>query len=324
MDKAGREPIRGGFSRSRVEQPHDVFPTRTHAMHTTSSLVIAGGIGLLSGAHAAIWGMYKDSIYEGFSGRSLVRSMIVGVLVAIGIQSVLRFSLPAPSAVLMLFGIAYAAERGVVEVWKTFIRDEDQSKYFISMTLTRNGVPVESRGVRLAAGVGYVSVVGLLLFAIAQFDRGQRAELTMANCAFVGLIVGLIIAAGGAWKDAPKEGFQLLKFFRSPMMTVVVALLLSALTDSHLEIAVAAIGYERATVETYKTFLTRGKAPGKFFGKPVRFPEMRIHRRHVVPVFLTIWTVVLFSAALAARERWTDTTVPIDDSAAGGPPATQP
>ena len=85
-------------------------------------------VGLLSGAHASIWGMYKDAIHEGFAPGRFARSMIVGALCAIAIQSLLRLALDAPGNLVLLFGLAYGAERGVVEVWKTFIRDEDQSK----------------------------------------------------------------------------------------------------------------------------------------------------------------------------------------------------
>lgn len=269
-------------------------------MATMHPLAIATLVGLLSGAHAAIWGMYKDSMYEGFGLICFVRSIVVGALAAVGIQSVLHLPLPAPVAIVVLFGIAYAAERGIIEVWKTFIREEDQSKFFIPMAFSIRGVPVASRAHRLAAGAGYVAVVSICLIAIAQLDRdGGRAHLIPS--AFAGLIVGTIIAIGGAWKDAPKEGFQLLKFFRSPSMTLVAAVALSLLTDSYLQIAVAAIGYERAAVETWKTLLTRETPPGKFIGKPELHPGMRIHRRHGVPVFLGIWAVVLGAAVLAAK-----------------------
>lgn len=274
-------------------------------MATMHPLAIATVVGLLSGAHAAIWGMYKDSMYEGFGLICFVRSMIVGALAAVGIQSVLRLPLPDPAAIVVLFGIAYAAERGIIEVWKTFIREEDQSKFFIPMAFSIRGVPVASRAHRLAAGAGYVAVVSICLIAIAQLDRdGGRSHLIPT--AFVGLIVGTIIAIGGAWKDAPKEGFQLLKFFRSPSMTLVAAVALSMLTDSYLQIAVAAIGYERAAVETWKTLLTRETPPGKFIGKPELHPEMRIHRRHGVPVFLGIWAIVLGAAILAANRTAKD------------------
>ena len=272
-------------------------------MPTTTSLLLAAAVGLLSGSHAAIWGMYKDSIYEGFGLGRFLRSMCVGTVAAMGLQLALRLPLPDSAALILLFGLSDAAERGIVEVWKTFFRDEDQSKYFIPMAFSIGGVPVASPGARALAGAAYVAVVAACLFLISLLDRGAADARELSTTLLVGLAVGLVIAIGGAWKDAPKEGFELLKFFRSPSMTVLFALALSLLTDSQLLIAVAAIGYERAAVETYKTLRTRDAAPGKFRGKPERFPEMRIHRRHALPIFLGIWVLVLGSAFLEAGSR---------------------
>ena len=268
-------------------------------MPTLPPLVIAAIVGALSGTHAAIWGMYKDSIYEGFSAGRFMRSIIVGTAAAMLLQVALGLHLRNAASLLMLFGLAYAAERGIVEVWKTFFRTQDQSKYFIPMTFSIGGVPVKSRARRVTAGVGYVVVVSLLLLTLAQLDRDVTGPLTLGTSAIAGLVVGVMIAGGGAWKDAPKEGFDPLKFFRSPAVTVAFALALSPLTDSYLYLAAAAIGYERAAVETYKTFLAREKPPGKFAGKPELHPEMRRHRRHAVPIFVGILALVLLVAGFA-------------------------
>jgi len=114
-----------------------------------------------------------------------------------------------------------------------------------------------------------------------------------------------IVAVGGGWKDAPKEGFDLVKFFRSPLMTMAWALLLSRFTDSSLLIAVGAIGFERATAETYKTFFFPSRPRGKFSGKPVTHPEMLRRRIYFVPVYLTIWVLVVALGALALGGRAT-------------------
>ena len=271
------------------------------------SLIVAGVVGLLAGTHAAIWGMYKDAIHEGFTLGRFARSMIVGAAVAVAIQAALQLALPGAAALVVLFGLAYAAERGLVEVWKTFVRQEDQSKYFIPMQFSVGGAPVASRAARLGAGAAYVAAVAACLLAVARLDAGAPAGLDPARVALVGLGVGLIIAVGGAWKDAPKEGFEPLKFFRSPGMTVLFALLLSLLTDSYLQATVAAIGYERATAETYKTFFFPSKPRGKFTGKPVLYPEMLVRRRRFLPAYVAIWAAVLASGALglsaAAADR---------------------
>ena len=259
--------------------------------------LIAGIIGVLSGTHTAIWGMYKDAVHEGFAVTRFVRSIIVGALCAVVLQQVLQLPLHNASGLVLLFGLAYAAERGIVEVWKTFVRDEDQSKYFIPMQFSIGGRPVKSRGVRLVVGVLYVVGVALCLALIAKLDRGVAPQLW--RVAAVGFVTGLIIAVGGGWKDAPKEGFDPLKFMRSPAMTVTYALLLSLFTDSYLLMAVGAIGYERATAETYKTFFFPSKPRGKFAGKPIVHPEMMRHRGYFVPAYVAIWAVVLVSGFLA-------------------------
>jgi hypothetical protein len=268
---------------------------------TLHSLAVACVVGLLSGTHASIWGMYKDAIHEGFTAARFARSVVVGGAVAVGLQAALGLALPDAAALAVLFGLAYAAERGVVEVWKTFVRDEDQAKYFIPMQFAVRGVPVASKGARLAAGTAYVAAVALCLLAIAQLDRDVATGLTAPRVALAALAMGSIVAVGGAWKDGPKEGFQPLKFFRSPSMTVAFALLLSQLTDSYLQATVGAIGYERAAAETYKTFFFPSKPRGKFAGKPVLYPEMLTRRRRFVPAYVAIWAAVLASGMVALR-----------------------
>ena len=257
---------------------------------------IALAVGLSSGLHTAIWGMYKDSAHEGFGPIRFARSILIGALSAAVIETLLGLDLTRPGQLVLLFGLAYAAERGIVETWKTFFRDEDQSKYFIPMQFTLLGRPVESRGARMLAGAGYILVCGLGLSAIDSFDL--RFEATRVTAALAGLVVGLVVAIGGGWKDAPKEGFSILKFFRSPLMTVSYALLLSGITDRHLLIAAASIGFERATAETWKKFFFPSKPPGKFAGKPVTHPEMLRRRRWFIAPYAAIWVAAILAGAI--------------------------
>lgn len=283
-------------------------PLRSHpataiTMSYATSLAIAAIVGLLSGAHAAMWGMYKDCVYEGFGSWCFARSIIVGAAAAVILQAGLHLPLPTPPAVILLFGLAYAAERGVIEVWKTFIREGDQSKFFIPMTFSVRGVPVRSRGLRLLAGAGYVAVVGLCLVAVARLQGEPSAAPSLVSTVMVGLTVGIVIATGGAWKDAPKEGFDVMKFFRSPSVTTACAIALSAVTDSYLYIAVAAMGFERALVETYKTIRASTSAPGKFAGKPELYPALRTRRQRILPVFLGVWVLVAGAALAELQQR---------------------
>lgn len=262
-----------------------------------TSFAIAAVVGALSGLHVAIWGMYKDSAHEGFSKRKFARSIIIGAACACCIQSLLLLDLGRPGMLLLLFGLAYAAERGIVETWKTFFRDEDQSKYFIPMQFTLLGRPVASYGLRMLAGAGYVIICGFGLLGIGALDT--RVQATSLTAAAAGLVVGLVIAIGGGWKDAPKEGFQLLKFFRSPAMTVAYAILLSNVTTHHMLIAAGAIGFERATAETWKKFFFPSTPPGKFSGKPVTHPHMLERRRWFIAPYAAIWIGVATAATLA-------------------------
>jgi len=77
--------------------------------------------------------------------------------------------------------------------------------------------------------------------------------------------------------------------------------LLTRMTDSYFLVAVAVIGYERATAETYKTFFFPSRPRGKFAGKPIRFPEMLRYRRLAVPVYVAICCWVLGVGAEALR-----------------------
>ena len=263
------------------------------------SLAIAGAVGLLSGTHTAIWGMYKDAIHEGFTASRFVRSTVVGGVVGVAIQIALGLPLHTAAGLVVLFGLAYAGERGIVEVWKTFVREEDQAKYTIPMQFSIRRVPVRDRRVRLAAGAVYVAIVALCLVAVTRIGVAPPGAPTAARSALAGLAVGGIIAIGGAWKDAPTEGFDPIKFLRSPCLTVLLALLLSRFTDSYLHVAVASMGFERATTETYKTFFLPSKPRGKFAGKPILFPDMLRRRRYFVPAYVAIWALVIATGAVA-------------------------
>lgn len=264
------------------------------------AIAIGAVAGFLAGMHAAIWGMYKDALYEGFATDRFLRSVILGALCGAGVQMLLRLPLPDMGSFVVLFGLAYASERGIVEVWKTFLREEDQSKYTIPTRLTIRGEPVRSRLARLVSGIGYVAVIAACLFTIGRLEPVTSGIGSLAGVTIVGFAVGAIIAVGGAWRDAPMEGFDWLKFFRSPLIGVAVALVLSRYTDSYFQIAVAAIGYERAVAETYKTFCLPSHTCGKFAGKPVLYPDVLRRRRQFVPVFAAIWLVMAAAGFLAS------------------------
>ncbi len=256
-------------------------------MLTFTALVV----GALAGLHAATWGMYKDALYEGFSLAKYLRSVTTGALGALALQGILRFDLTHAAGLLLLFGTSYALERFVLESWKSFVRVEDQGKYFIPMAFAVGGRVVERRAHRLLAGLGYVAVVAAVIVGLAAMQPGAGRP-PLALLLAVGTFGGWISAFGGAWKDAPKEGFQIVKFFRSPLIALSWALPLSALSGSYVVVAFGALGLTVATIETHKKFGRSREAPGKFAGKPVTHPGMYRLRRRAVPVYLAIWSLV--------------------------------
>jgi len=267
-----------------------------------TAYLIALLVGLAAGTHAATWGMYKDSVYEGFSRNKYLRSILLAGGLAIVAQLVLGLDMARAGSLVILFGVTYVLERGAFEFYKVFIRKEDQTKYFIPMTFAVGGRIVRSQSLRLLAGAGYLLLIGSVITGVHFLDRARPGLPALLMVILIGSASGWLSAIGGAWKDAPLEGFQLLKFFRSPALASGFAVLLSLLTANYVLISLGALGFTIATIETYKKFFNRHKAPGKFEGKPVRHPEMYRTRRRFVPVYVSLWVLIGLSIALALFE----------------------
>ncbi len=255
------------------------------------------GVALLAGLHTSTWGMYKDAPHEGFSWPKYFRSTWVAVLVGAALQYLVQFDLSRWSEIAVFWGSVYVVERAVTEFYKTFLRVEDQSKYFIPMQFSVFGKVVESRPVQLLVGAVYAVAVVVIGYAAWRLERVVELPGLLVVVT-IGAIGGWISAFGGAWKDAPKEGFQTFKFFRSPAFAAGWALLMAHFTTSWLLLAMSALGYTIATIETYKTFFFPSRPRGKFAGMPVTHPEMLTRRYRFVPLYVAIWIFVLTSFVL--------------------------
>lgn len=256
-------------------------------------------VGFVAGLHSSIWGMYKDAPHEGFTWSTFFRSMFFGAVLGVAIQQVTGLYPADAASFVVFFGVVYVVERAVAEAYKTFFRQQDQSKYTIPMQFAVFGKPVTSRGLRALLGVGYVGIMVLTLWLVWLLDRAIDGPPSWWLVFLVGSAAGWISAFGGAWKDAPIEGFQILKFFRSPLMAGGYALLVSLLTSNLVYIVMAAEGFVIMTTETYKTFFFPSKPRGKFAGKPVMFPEWLRYRQYFVPAYVLIWLLVIFTWARA-------------------------
>ncbi len=262
-------------------------------------LFVAAAIGLAAGTHVSTWGMYKDAIHEGFTWPKYFRSILVGAAVGVALESVLDLDLLRAGSMVVFFGLVYAIERLLLELWKGYIREEDQSKYFIPMQFGILGKPVENRAVRWSVLAAVLAVLVLCVWGAVELQEAVPNLPAWLVLVTVGSLGGWLTAFGGAWKDAPVEGFETLKFFRSPLISLFWAVVVANFTKSWLLIGVAGAGYSVATIETYKTFFFPSKPRGKFAGKPILHPEMLRRRQYFIPVYVAVWIAILGTYAIA-------------------------
>ena len=249
--------------------------------------------GLLAGLHTATWGVFKDAPFEGFTWRTYARSPVVALVIALFLVQVLGLDPTWPTGTAVLFGVIYGLERVLAEIYKSFIREEDQSKYTIPMQFAIGGKVVESRVLRLTAGALYFVGVLLVLWGIRWLDRSGPELPPLLVVLTAGSAGGWISAFGGAWKDAPIEGFSLPKFFRSPLIAFLYGLLMASLTSSYVLIFIGSIGYTIATIETYKTFFFPNEHRGKFMGKDPVDPGFLRTRWRFAPLYAAIWMGII-------------------------------
>lgn len=230
-------------------------------------MTAAAAVGVLVGLHAASWGAYKDAPFEGFRLASYLRSIVLAAIIA-GLIASLAPQL-APGVVLLI-GMVYAIERLATEGWKAILREQDQDRYTIPMRLGFLGRPVDDNLTRYVVGAAVALGALAALFSLEAVQHRLPSPPPLLVILAVGSAGGWATAVGGAWKDAPIEGFSGWKFLRSPAVATAWAVPLSFLTDSWSALLLASGGYAVATIETYKTFFTAGRPPGKFAGKPVQ------------------------------------------------------
>ncbi len=230
------------------------------------------GVSIVSGLYTSLWGAFKDSPYEGFKPRTFPRSIYFHIV----IFCVLYF-VPIPHWArafqgetltgfsglgwVQIFFLIMGVERFLAELYKGFFRTEDQDKYFVPSRMTFFGRYVASDVLRYAVGTALVLGVFAVLLIPARVTTFWAFLLTA-------YATGLLVSLGGAYKDAPFEGFHLLKFQRSGAVLALCSPLFYFLNDPMHPIAFGFLvymngGLERFVVEYYKTYIQRTMS-GKF------------------------------------------------------------
>ncbi len=245
---------------------------------------------ILAGVMTASWGAYKDTPYEGFEWKSFFRSVVstLGFFVLLG-WMVEMFGMEASVIVLVLAAMAF--ERISHEIWKgLFRRKQREGIYKIPQSFHYLGRVVPYRW-RLPLGVGAI------LFLVSASYWAAQVKTEGVLWLAVGLLVAVFASVGGAWKDAPIEGFNWLKFPRSFLLIMGCFWLLQSLTNSLLILIMGAAGLERILVEFYKSFVVK-RTPGKFIER-VKYDEWKEKRwvfmlSYLVSVTLLVVCVWLY------------------------------
>src|SRR5687768_2321923 len=133
--------------------------------------LIAAVIGALAGLHTSTWGMYKDAPHEGFTWPKYFRSTIASTVIAVGTQAIVHWDLTQPGTRFVFFGLIYCLERAATEFWKYFIREEDQSKYFIPMQFGIMGKPMKDAKKRITIGVIVAIICVAIFFGLQALER---------------------------------------------------------------------------------------------------------------------------------------------------------
>lgn len=242
----------------------------------------------LSGLYTCLWGAFKDSPYEDFKPITFWRS----VLFSWGIWGAFSYVLPTLSFFgelnhVQLFFFVMGIERFLAELYKGFFRVEDQSKYFIPSRVTFFGKPVRSEWVRIPVGILFVS----LTMATSYLPKEIHSLLGFFLVAYLS---GLFVSFGGAYKDAPFEGFAPLKFQRSGVVLALTAPYFWLYGSLPLGILIFMNGgLERFLVEYYKTYIKRNMS-GKFRNDLKIFENRKASREKF---HILAWVIILILAA---------------------------
>jgi len=255
---------------------------------------------IISGLYTSLWGAFKDSPYEGFKPKTFPRSIYFHVAIFMPLYFAPFFSEKFQQlGLVQIFFLIMGLERFLAEIYKGFFRTEDQQKYFVPSRITFFGRHVESDLLRYVVGTVIVAIV----FAFLLVELPMVSFWAYLATAYA---TGCIVALGGAYKDAPFEGFQPLKFQRSGVVLAVLSPLFYFLGDPEHPVALGFLiymngGLERFSVEYYKTYIQRNMS-GKFQPGLPRIQQMLDTREkfHYLALVIIAGLAVLYAYEFGA------------------------
>lgn len=251
-------------------------------------------IGFFAGLHRACWGAYKDSPFENFKKWSFARSLILGPMWA----GIFYWMFPLLGLerdtydLLHIFLITVIFDTVSLEFYKLFFRNESQAVYKIPSRFNLIGKRVDDHWRAVLGGV-FIFGLFLLFWLLTRIQLNLHSWWQYLVVGFgSGFVVGLAEAIGGSWKDAPFEGFDRLKFFRSPLISGFWGLILIFGLSNLGLLVFSAVGGTRMTVEVHKAFL-KGYRSGKFKATTPTFKYWGEHRKHFYLPYIISWLVFI-------------------------------
>lgn len=252
-------------------------------------------VGFFGGLHRACWGAYKDSPFEDFSKTSFFRSLFLGSFWGLFLYFFLPFVGVERSeySLVNVFLMSLVLDTIVLEFYKLFFRKEKQDKYLIPSRFNILGKRV-SNIMRIIVGVVINLVVFGAFYLWFKVDLNIESTVRKHITTFIlGFIFGVFEAFGGSWKDAPFEGFEPLKFFRSPLISAFWATILSSTQMNLAVLLLSTGGATRMTVELHKAFL-KGYKSGKFKSDKPVFKFWAKNRKLFFPYYIFTWIIYIF------------------------------
>lgn len=248
----------------------------------------------LSGLYTSLWGAFKDSPFERFKPATFPRSIYFSAAIFLVLYFLPFFRADLQAlGLFQLFFLVMGVERFLAELYKGFFRTEDQAKYFVPSRITFFGRHVASDALRYLAG----AVLVLLVFASMILKVRVVPFWGFWGTAYA---TGLLVSLGGAYKDAPFEGFNPLKFQRSGAVLALLSPLFYSLNDPLAPVPLGFLiymngGLERFAIEYYKTYIQRHRS-GKFRPDLPRLREFDYTREkyHYLALVLIAGLVVLY------------------------------
>jgi hypothetical protein len=186
---------------------------------------------------------------------SLIKNLLIGFLIGICLLGVLNFHRIYSVNYGLFFVFLLGFERLFIRaVGRLFGEEKIKPQKGTSLEVCEN--VGDSFGFKIFVGIIFITLIFLLFylpyFLLIEFDS------LIIDGLFWGVVGGLAgVAIRGAWKHSKDYGFDVIRFFRSPLIAGIFGMVFSFFTDNYSVIIFTGIGAERMTVDLYKRFFKK-------------------------------------------------------------------